>query len=63
MFNDRELQVRLARMPADVVTRARVLIASGWPLEAQRVLLEHTHDGREASELVASLYRRMVIHE
>lgn len=59
LLNDRELAVALALLPADLVTRVRLLIASGWPLEAKRILEEAT-GGQEGAEIYASMIRRMV---
>lgn len=59
MLNDQELDLALARLPADLVLRVRLLIAEGWHLEAKRILEEVT-GGQEGAEIYASMIRRMV---
>lgn len=62
MLTDAELAAVLARVGRDRVTQVRVLLASGWPLEAERVLGEALGDALLAKEAIASLVRRMVIN-
>lgn len=63
MLSDLELATALYQLPRALVTQVRLLIASGWVYEAERVLAEAMGDPGAAAEIVASLVRRQVIHE
>lgn len=60
MLDDAELALVLASLPRDMVTRVRLLIASGWPLEAERILSDHLGDPLRGKEIAASLIRKAV---
>lgn len=52
----------LGRVPGELGTQVRLLLASGWPLEAERLLGEALGDPLLAKEVIASLVRRMIVN-
>lgn len=63
MFNDVQLEAALSCLPRDLVIQVRLLLAEGWPLEAERLLALRLGEPLVAKEIIASMVRRMVTHE